>query len=263
MRKSILMLLPSILLPAVCLAQSAFVGTWKADVNNNIELPKKPNEYLLTGGVYHCKTCAPPWSVPADGADHPVAGHPYFDTAAIKVVDDSTIEEIDKKGGKTVTTSTYKVSADGNTATFDITDSSASNADPVKVKGEDARVAKGPAGSHAISGSWRATKLDTVSDNGLLTTWSLSGDTLKMTTPTGQSYAAPLDGTDSPFSGDPGQTSVALKKVNDHTIDETDKRNGKVIGTARLTASADGKTIKVVWKDLLHGSNGSFTYVKQ
>src|SRR5579871_5383948 len=118
MKKSLLMLLPaSLLLPAVCLAQNAFVGTWKADVHNNLELPKKPSEYLLAGGVYHCKTCAPPWSVPADGQDHPVSGHPYFDTVAIKVVDDNTVQETDKKGGKTVTTATYKVSADGNSAT--------------------------------------------------------------------------------------------------------------------------------------------------
>src|SRR5579872_5617672 len=124
MKKSLLMLLPaSMLLPAVCLAQNAFVGTWKADVNHNFELPKKPSEYLLTGGVYHCKTCVPPFSVPADGQDHPVSGHPYFDTAAIKVVDDSTVQETEKKGGKTVITATHQVSADGNTATFDVSDS--------------------------------------------------------------------------------------------------------------------------------------------
>ncbi len=264
MNKSLFMLLPAaLLLPTLCLAQNAFVGTWKADLNNNIQLPKKPNEYLLKDGVYHCKTCAPPWSVPADGQDHPVSGHPYFDTAAIKIVDDHTIQETDKKAGKIVTTNTYKVSSDGNSATFDVLDSSNSNGDPVKVKGTDVRVAKGPAGSHAVSGSWRTTKLDTVSDNGLLTTWSLSGNTLKMSTPTGQSYSAPLDGTDSPFSGDPGQTSVSMKKVDDHTIDETDKRNGKVIGSARLTASADGKTIHVAWKDMLHGTDGSFNYIKQ
>lgn len=264
MKKPILLLLQaSLLLPALALAQSAFVGTWKADVKNNIQLPKKPNEYLLTGGVYHCKTCAPPYSVPADGQDHKVTGHPYFDTAAIKVVDDNTIQETDKKAGKTVTTVVTKVSADGTTATFDVIDSSASSGDPVKVKGESVHVAKGPAGSHAISGSWRATKFESVSDNGLLTTWSLSGSTLKMSTPTGQSYAAPVDGSDSPFMGDPGQTSVSIKKVDDHTIDEVDKRDGKVIGSAHMTVAADGKTMTVVWKDALHGTDGSYTNIKQ
>jgi hypothetical protein len=258
------MVLPAaMLLPVLASAQSAFVGTWKADPNNNIQLPQKPDVYLLTGGVYQCQTCVPAYSVPTDGQDHPVTGHPYYDSVAIKVVDANSIQETHKKAGKIVTTSTFKVSADGKTATFDMTDSSNSSGDPVKVKSQDTRVASGPAGSHAISGSWRTVKFDTVSDNGLLTTWALSGNTLKMSTPTGQSYSAPLDGTDSPFTGDPGQTSISMKRVDDRTLDETDKLDGKVISSARLTASADGKTVRVVWKDVLHGTEGSFNFIKQ
>jgi hypothetical protein len=264
MKRSLSLLLSaSMLMPAMGLAQSAFVGTWKADVHNNIQLPTKPDEYLLANGVYQCETCAPAYSVPADGKDHAVTGHPYYDSVAIKVVDANTVQETRKKAGKTATTITTKVSSDGKSATFDVTDSSNSSGDPVKFKGEDARVTMGPAGSHAVSGSWRTVKLDSVSDNGLLTTWALSGNTLKMSSPTGQSYSAPLDGTDSPYMGDPGQTSISIKKVDDRTLDETDLRNGKVISTARLTASADGKTVHVAWKDMLHGTSGSFDYIRQ
>lgn len=263
-RRTILLTLPaSLLLPALAMAQSTFVGTWKADISNNIQMPKKPFRYLLANGVYHCLTCAPAYSVKADGEDHKVAGHPYFDTASIKVVDDNAIEETDKKGGKTVTVATIKVASDGMTITYDITDSSNSNGAPVKMKGENARVAKGPAGSHAISGSWRATKFENFSDNGLLVTYAMDGAKLKMTSPTGQSYSAPLDGTDSPFMGDLGQSSISLKRINDYTIDETDKRNGKVIGTEHMTVSADGKTMTVAWMDLLHGNTGSYMNVKQ
>jgi hypothetical protein len=63
--------------------------------------------------------------------------------------------------------------------------------------------------------------------------------------------------------GDPGQTSVSMKRIDDRTIDETDKRDGKIIGTSRLTVSADGRTMTVVWKDALRGSSGSFTNIKQ
>lgn len=264
MKQSILLALPAtLLLPALVLAQSAFVGTWKTDVSNNLQMPAKPFEYEVNKGVFTCKTCVPPVTVPADGQDHAVSGHPYYDTVAVKVVDANTIEETDKKAGKAVTTTSYKVSSDGGTAIFDSSDSSASSGAPVQMKFEEQRIASGPAGSHAISGSWKAVKFLSASDNGLLVTWSLSGNTLKMTTPIGQSYAAPLDGTDVPFVGDPGQSSISMKKIDDHTIDETDKRDGKVIGTARLTVSADGKTMRVVWKDLLHGMDGSFTNVKQ
>ena len=158
MKKPALLLPALMLLPAVVMAQSAFVGTWKADMSNNVQMPSKPNEFLLNGGVFECKSCVPSYKVPADGQDHPVTGHPYFDTAAVKVVDANTVEETDKKAGKVVFTRTAKVAADGNTLTFDLTDASASSGTAVKVKGESTRTAKGPAGAHALSGSWRMVK---------------------------------------------------------------------------------------------------------
>src|SRR5208282_4385904 len=122
----------------------------------------------------------PPIKIKADGQDQTVTGHPYYDTVAIKVISDHEIEEIDKKNGKTVITNTTTVSADGNTATFEFTDSSDTNADPVTGKGEATRVAKGPAGSNAISGSWRTTKFENLSANGLLVTYKVEGDSLTM-----------------------------------------------------------------------------------
>ena len=73
-------------------------------------------------------------------------------------------------------TSTSTVSADSNTLTFIFSDSSANNSDPVTGKGESTRVAKGPAGAHLISGSWRTTKMDNLSENGLLVTFKVEGD---------------------------------------------------------------------------------------
>ncbi len=99
-----------LLMPVVGSAQNAFDGTWKIDVNN-AQFPKKPDVYLLQNGVYQCKTCVPPVEVKADGEDHPVSGHPYYDSVAIKVVNDHEIEETDKKNGKTVATSTMTVSS--------------------------------------------------------------------------------------------------------------------------------------------------------
>jgi hypothetical protein len=251
-----------LLLPALALAQSALVGTWKADLSN-MQPPTKPNKLVLSGGVYHCDACVPTYAIKADGQDHKVTGQPYYDSVAITVVDANTVSEVDKKDGKTVTTTKMTISSDGKTMMFDSSDSSNSNGAPVLAKGEATQVAKGPAGSHAISGSWRTTKFTNVSDNGLLTTYALSGTMLKMTAPTGQSYNVPVDGTDSPFMGDPGQTSVSIKRVNDSTIDETDRRDGKVIGSAHISVAADGKTMTVAWKDAVHGSSGTYTAMKQ
>lgn len=257
-----LLLLAVLLTPTPGMAQSAFDGTWKVNLST-AKFPEKPDEYLLKDGMYQCKTCVPPIEVKADGKDQKVTGHPYFDTLSVKVVDDRTIEETDKKNGKTVATSKSWVSADGSTMTFEFSDSSATNADPVTGKGQSKRVAEGPAGSHAISGSWRITKIDTLSDNGLTFTIKLTADTVEMTSPMGQSYTAKLDGADAPYHGDPGTTSVSVKKKGPNAIEETDKRDGKVISVSVMTVSADGKTMKIATDDKLHGTHSDFDANKQ
>lgn len=255
-------LLVSLLTPGLAIAQSAFDGTWKVDIKT-ARFPKKPDVYLLQDGMYHCKTCVPPIDIKADGQDQKVTGYPYFDMMSVKVVDDRTIEMTNKKNGKTVATSKTWVSPDGNTLKFEFSDSSATNADPVTGKGEDTRVAKGPAGSHAISGSWRAAKMENLSENGLLFTYKVEGDSLTMTTPTGQGYTAKLDGSEAPFKGDPGTTSVSVRHPDKNTIEETFKRDGKVITVARSTVAADGKSMTIAVDDKLHGTTFQFVAEKQ
>jgi len=264
MKKSFfLVALAALLLPTLATAQSPFDGTWKIDTNK-IDFPKKPDVFLLQNGMYDCKTCTPPYQVKADGTDQPVSGHPYFDSVAIKVVNDHEIEETDKKSGKVVTTSTTTVSSDGNALMFTFSDSSNTNGGPpVTGKGEAARVAKGPAGSNAISGSWRTTKMESLSDNATTWTYKVSGDQLTMTSPTGQSYKARLNGTDAPMKGDPGVTSVGVKMLGKDTLEETDKRDGKVIGVFKMTVAADGKTAKASYDDKLQKRTTDFMATKQ
>jgi hypothetical protein len=251
-----------LLTPVLALAQSAFDGTWKIDMNK-LELPKKPDVYLLQNGMYECKTCVPAVKIKADGQDQTVTGHPYYDSAAVKVISDHEIEETDKKGGKTVATSTTKVSADGNTLTFEFSDSSDTNAAPVTGKGEETCVAKGPAGSNAISGSWRIAKFENLSDNAITWAYKVSDGQLMMTNPTGQSYTAKLDGTEAPYQGDPGTTAVSVKMSGKNALQETDKRGDKVLSVSTMTMGPDGKTATLMVKDLLHGTTSQFVAVKQ
>ena len=255
-------LLVSLFMPGLATAQSAFDGTWKIDMSK-AEFSEKPDVYLLENGVYECKTCVPPIKIKADGQDQKVTGHPYFDTAAITVVSDHEIDETDKKGGKTVSTTKTNVAPDGNTMTFEFSDSSNTNAAPVTGKGEETRVAKGPAGSNAISGSWRITKFETLSDNAITWTYKVSGDELTMTSPTGQSYTAKLNGTEAPYKGDPGITAVSIKMVGKNVLEETDKRGDKVITVSKMTLQTDGKTAKIVADDKLHGTTNQFVAEKQ
>jgi hypothetical protein len=255
-------LLIALFMPAAAMAQSNFDGTWKFDLKT-AKFPTKPDVFVLQDGMYECKTCVPPVKVKADGEDHSVTGHPYYDTVNIKIVNDHAMVETDKKGGKTVTVGKATVSDDGKTITFEFNDSSNTNAAPVTGKVTETRVAAGAPGSHAISGSWRMAKFDTISDNAIVMTLKVDGDMLHMSTPTGQSYAAKLDGTDAPYKGDPGISSVSVKWIDKTTIEETDKRDGKPITTAQFAVMADGKTMNLTSHDLLAGTTSHISAAKQ
>jgi hypothetical protein len=230
-------------------------GTWKAVVDT-AKTPKKPDVYVVADGMYDCKTCTPAFSVKADGMDHPVQGNPYFDTAAI-TLSDHKVKEVDKKAGKTVTTTETVIAADGKSATQTFTDTSAS-VTPVTGKAVLTQVAAGGKGSHAMSGSWRVASYASMSDNGLTITYKTSGGMLAMSTPTGQSYSAKLDGTPAPYKGDPGTSTVSVK-MKGKSLVETDMRDGKVIGVTTTTPSADGKSISVVFENKLKGNSMTFT----
>lgn len=256
-------LLLLLLAPVLASAESPFDGTWKSDLSK-VQMPKKPDVFLLQNGRYQCKTCLPPVDIKADGRDQKVAGSPYLDSMSITVVDDHTIEETDKKGGKVVGKSKLVVAADGKTAAYEFTDSTDTNGGaPVTGKGEMVRVAAGPAGAHAVSGSWRTSKMSDMSDNATMITYKVEGDVLHMSSPTGQSYSARMDGTEAPFKGDPGTTSVAVKRTGPNSFDETDKRNGKVIYVVHIAVAAGGKTMNVTVDDKRRGTTMKFVGEKQ
>ncbi len=253
----------ALLMPVVAAAQSAFNGTWKTDLNQ-VNFSKKPDVYVLKDGMYSCKTCIPPYTVKADGTDQPIPGNPYIDSVAIEVVNDHEVKETDKKNGKVVSKSTVNISPDGKTATFEFSNwNDATGGPPVTGKGEQILVAKGPAGSHAISGSWRMSKLENVSNNAATTTYKVEGDTITDTSPTGQGYTAKLNGPEAPVKGDPGATSVRVKMIGKNTLEETYLRKGKVIGVFKMTVSEDGSVAHASYTNTRANKTDSWVMMKQ
>lgn len=55
-------------------------------------------------------------------------------------------------------------------------------------------------------------------------------------------WSGKFDGKDNPVKGDPTRDTAALKKIDDHTIEVTNKKDGKVTTTTRISFSKDGKT---------------------
>jgi len=249
----------ALLLPLAALADGPFDGTWVSREDSAV-MDKKPYDISLAKGMWHNKAAVPPVNVKADGTDQPVKGHTYFDTLAVRETGADVVETTAKKTGKVTGTSAYTVSADGKTLTIKWTDSTGSA--PASGEAIFERVGKAPAGAHAVSGSWHAVKIQNLSATAKTVTFKGSADGLSMTNQTGQSYDAKFDGKQVAMAGDPGATMVSLKKVNDHTVVETDHRKGKVVEVDTMTVSADGKTLKVDWDDKETGRKGTVTMDK-
>ena len=76
------------------------------------------------------------------------------------------------------------------------------------------------------------------------------GDNVKVTVdgtdgagkPTHTEWTGKLDGKDYPVTGDPNSDARSVKKVDDHTLVLTVKKDGKVTTTGRIVVAADGKS---------------------
>jgi hypothetical protein len=244
------------------LAQSAFDGTWEIDTSASPQSTTQ-FEYLLKGGRFRCASCDPPFEIPADGRDHAIGGDPCIETASVKVKDDHTIEEIDKRSGKTAGTLRFTVSPSGDTAVEEWTENCNAKGDVVSGKDEMARVAAGPAGSHPVSGSWKISQRLNRSENALIIRLRLTSDTFSFADPADQKYTARLDGTETPIEGDLSHAVVSVKRTAADTIEQTDKRDGKVVQVTRFVVSGDGKTLTVSIEDIGKGTTKHFTARKQ
>jgi len=77
-----------------------------------------------------------------------------------------------------------------------------------------------------------------------------AGDNVKVTIhgtdsagkPAHNEWTGMLDGKDYPVTGDPNSDARSYKQIDDHTLEFTIKKGGKVTITGRVVVSADGKT---------------------
>ena len=247
--------------PAAALASSAFDGTWRP-VPSDVQLIRN-DSLLLKDGVYRCATCSPAAAIAADGADHPAPGSPYWDSAAVYVIDSQRVRVIRKQAGREVSCTTFTVSPDKSTLTIDSVYSALRRDAPILARIISTRVGAAPVnGAHAISGTWKQTRLDSFSDSYLTVTYKMDGGQLAMRALNGQSFTAPLDGTMAPMRGDPGVTAVSVRRTGPRTIEETDYRDGKPVIWQSSTVSDDQTTLRVHLEDKEQKATMNFTLTR-
>jgi hypothetical protein len=61
-------------------------------------------------------------------------------------------------------------------------------------------------------------------------------------TPVHNEWTGNFDGKDYPVTGDPSSDARSYKRIDDHTVDFTIKKDGNVTFTGRCVISADGKS---------------------
>lgn len=252
----------SLLVAASCTKKDAapadpLVGTWKTDLAS-VDVDERPSTYLLKNGMYSCDTCEPSLSVKADGGFHAVAGRSSFDSMSVKVVDDRTVAFVRKQGSQIVGKTTMAVSPDGNRIALDFTDTSSPDAPPVTAKGAETRVAAASPGSHAVSGSWKTAMAESMSDEDLTFSLRVKDNTVHLSAPSGQSYAASLDGTAGPMQGDAPGTTVSVERVGPNILRETYRRDNQIVRITTMTIAPDG-TMNGVSENKLQSSTTTYT----
>ncbi len=80
--------------------------------------------------------------------------------------------------------------------------------------------------------------------------YEMSGDNVKVTVdgtdadgkPSHNEWTGMFDGKDYPVTGDPSADTRSYERVNDHTLNITNKKDGKATLVGRVVVSDDGKT---------------------
>ena len=245
-----------LLLAGSLVAQSRFDGTWEMKMDT-LEFSGPPEEYLFADGVYHCQSCDPRVDVRTDGIDHEVKGYNY-DTLAVQILDAHAIKFTMKKEGKPFFECIETVSRDGQKMTEDFINTM--EAETVRGKAVFTRLGDGPAGSHALSGRWRMEAVKNATQAGTLKIYQSTAGGMKMSDGS-LTYEVKFDGKDYPQPGD-ARSTVSLKLIDQSTLEEIVKTDGKVAAITRCTVSADGKSMKVEASSTKRGQKMTYTAVK-
>jgi len=248
MKAASVVLLLLALFPGVSRSQSPFDGTWVIDTSKNENLAnEKPTTFLLSDGVFRSGEQV----LKANGQDQKVPATGYGDTASVRIVDDHTVEVTSKKAGRPMFTETDTVSPDGSTLTQVVKDTT--EAEAVTFENLYTRVAPAPSGAHVLSGTWKVFK-QSRSANSTIITYKCTSQGFSAKTPLGERLDAKFDGKFYPIEDDPAQTMVSVKLINPYTVEQTNKRDGRVEFVVRLEVTPDGETIHASLESKTDGS---------
>ena len=221
---------------ALWAANDPFVGEWKLNPSRS-KLTDQMKVESVGANKYVFDFGGGSETIVVDGTDQP--GN-FGSTLSVTVEGPDTWKVIRKKDGRMLITATWKLSKDGNTLTDDFT-----GIEPNGSTFNLNYVYKRTAGSSGFAGTWESTS-ETVNSVFVLQVRPYEGDGLSFIDPSEEETKnVKFDGKDYPNLGPnvvPGSAS-SVRRVNERTLEMTDKIDGKVMDAQQIELSSDLKTL--------------------
>jgi hypothetical protein len=221
---------------ALWAANDPFVGEWKLNPARS-KLTDQMKVESVGANKYVFDFGGGSETIVVDGTDQP--GN-FGSTLSVTVEGPGTWKVIRKKDGRMLITATWKLSKDGNTLTDDFT-----GIEPNGSTFNLNYVYKRTAGSSGFAGTWESTS-ETVNSVFVLQVRPYEGDGLSFIDPSEEETKnVKFDGKDYPNLGPnvvPGSAS-SVRRVNERTLEMTDKIDGKVMDAQQIELSSDLKTL--------------------
>lgn len=231
-----LLLVACLLTVALSAADNPFVGNWKLDLSRSklIDVMKVEslgaNKYGFDLGRGNAEKIA------VDGTDQPgLSGT----TLSVTVEGQDTWKVVRKKDGRRLITGIWKLSQDGKTLSDNYTEFAPNgSASAPTVNYVYKRVAAGT----GFAGTWEATM--TMDQAFVLQIRPYEGDGLSFIRSPEDTRNVKFDGKDYPNVGGGAQGSTSsARRVDEHTLEITDKIKGKITRTVQIELSPDLKTL--------------------
>jgi hypothetical protein len=225
---------------ATAAADDPFIGKWK------LSLPKSK----LTGQTIDIQEVSPDHYrfqedehsdiIFADGLDH--VTH-FGDSMAIKKQSDDTWAITYKRGAAVLMDTIWKISADGKTLTY-----TAKGTRPNGQHFNNQMMLKRTRGTSGLAGTWETTNVTLSSPSEIyIAPWNTGGHLITFPA-TNQTVRIRFDGKEYRDAGRtvPAGSTSSGRRIDERTIETTEKIKGRLIETAKSTISADGATQTIV-----------------
>jgi hypothetical protein len=222
------------------LANDPFVGKWRLNLAKSKLTGQTIRIEELPGNRYQFQEDEHSDIIFADGLDHPTH---FGDTMSITKQTPDSWAIVYKRDGRTLMSTLWQVSPDGQTLTY-----TATGTRPNGVRFTNEMTCKRVSGTTGLPGTWESTDVKLSSPREIYIE-PYGSDGQSITFPgRKQTIRMKFDGKDYPEEGPTVREGATTsgRRLDERTIQTTEKIKGRVIETARATISADGNTQTIV-----------------